>query len=198
MHIAVRGLVAGFPGRQLFSGADFDFPAGSSTALIGPSGAGKTTLLSMLAGYTAPQSGEIARTPTGGNVAWINQVNRLILGRNALDNVAIGALGTGQSITSAHDVALHLLRQLGLRERAQTKVKLLSGGEQQRIAIARALAGRPDLLLADEPTASLDAENREAVMSALLLGGNQGSTVIIATHDPVAAAKCDRVINLGP
>lgn len=196
MQVTIRKLNVSFSGRPIFQDADFDFHAGEMTAIMGPSGAGKSTLLSIIGRFVRPNSGVVTLGEDAGVIAWINQENRLILGRSAVDNVALGGISIGLSNGEARSQAAEILTELGLADLSRTRAKHLSGGEMQRLAIGRALASKPDLLLADEPTASLDGASRERVIAALRAGLNRGATVIIATHDAAAAAMCDQVIHI--
>lgn len=181
--------------------ADFTahFPAARVTALVGPSGSGKSTMLAVLSGYQPLSAGRIelrddptsAPLPTDpARVAWVPQGANSLSRRTVLDNVAIAALSDGASLSVAHDRAIDALETVGLGALLQQQARRLSGGELQRTALARALASGKDLILADEPSANLDAANTELI-AEILNGLTSRATIIVATHDPalVAAAK---------
>ncbi len=179
----------------------FDVPAGSHVAIIGPSGSGKSSLVAVLAGQLAPTSG---RVELAGRVARIHQDLRLVPRASALRNVLHGSLGR---LSFARSFAFPpaeraraetLLRRVGLGHRLDAPVCTLSGGEAQRVAIARALMQDPDILLADEPVASLDPANAAAIMSLLdELRRERGLTLVSVLHDvALAEAHADRVIRL--
>lgn len=170
------------------------------TALVGPSGSGKTTLLAAIAGEVAFEKGDIHFLEAGQNVArprfsWIPQAASVLGDRTTRDNVALGALSRGATLAhAAHLAELHL-NQVGLGHRIDLRARLLSGGEQQRLAFARALASAAPLILADEPTANLDDGNTGRICNMLRdLSGS--STILVATHDPRVTAACARSVHL--
>ena len=186
------------------------FRAGTVTALVAPSGAGKSTLLSILGLLLQPRIGNITidgvladwrkrsrlielRTDRYG---WILQSNACFEARTALDNVAIALLASGARMAAARSAARDALDAVGLAHRADMPARMLSGGEQQRMTIARALLGDRPVLLADEPTGNLDRANSQMVVSALRACADSGTTVIVATHDLEAASMADGVIDL--
>ncbi|PPI44557.1 ABC transporter ATP-binding protein [Rathayibacter tritici] len=184
-----------FGGRPVLQDVALSVSAGEAVALCGPSGAGKSTLLAVLAGQLRPDSGRIRTVPPE-RIAWIVQSTPLLARRTALDNAALGALARGARRREAEaeaDRALLAVGVAGLRDRP---VHELSGGERQRIAVARAVVARSEVILADEPTASLDPQSRALVIRALLGATATGAAVIVATHDPVVAAACDRAVLL--
>ncbi|MDW5597492.1 ABC transporter ATP-binding protein [Conexibacter stalactiti] len=191
-------------------GASLTIAPGEVVALYGPSGSGKTTLLELAAGTQRPDHGSVRfggvdlATLSAGEAAryrrslgFVFQRFYLHPGTSALDNAAMKLLFAGWAPRRAKQQALTWLRRVGLEQRAGHPPSKLSMGEQQRVVIARALAGEPALILADEPTASLDTERGRAILS--LLAGicrERRVGMLLATHDPDAAAFADRVCDL--
>lgn len=180
-------------------------------AIVGPSGAGKTTLLQIAGTLDRPDSGEVLYDGTeitrlndrklsefrNRNIGFIFQFHQLLPEFSARENVAMPALIAGMSRRKAMDKAAELLDMLGLGERLRHKPSELSGGERQRAAIARALINDPKVVLADEPTGSLDSRNRDEIRS--LIGGLRDrlkQTFIIVTHDHTVSGIADRVVNM--
>jgi len=186
---------------RALAGVDLDVPAGAHVAIIGPSGSGKSSLVALLAGQISPTGG---RVELAGRVARIHQDLRLVPRATALANVLHGALGRVSFARSLRFPAAEraraeaLLRRVGLGHRLQAPVRTLSGGEAQRVAIARALMQDPDILLADEPVASLDPANAAAIMALLdELRRERGLTLVSVLHDvALAEAHADRIIRL--
>ncbi|TAJ97887.1 MAG: ABC transporter ATP-binding protein [Candidatus Manganitrophaceae bacterium] len=188
---------------------DLQVPAKQFLAVIGPSGSGKSTLLGLIAGLDRPTSGairidgvslselsedDLARLRRD-KVGMIFQSFHLIPTLTALENVQVPLELRGE--TGADREALRLLDAVGLGDRRNHYPVQLSGGEQQRVAVARAYAARPTLLLADEPTGNLDSANGARVMELLLqLHRDQGSTLILVTHDSALAARAERILSL--
>jgi putative ABC transport system ATP-binding protein len=175
---------------------------GDFIAVTGPSGAGKTSLLSVLAGVHAPAAGTVTvdGKPLGDRddaiargVVYIPQGNALVLVLTAHENVAVPLVGRRPD---ARDAALQALAAVGLDEAGDQLIEELSGGQQQRAAVARGLAEQGQVLLADEPTSELDATNRARVTDLLRAEATRGAVVIMATHDPEAAATCDAELHL--
>lgn len=198
MRLVAQSVGMAVGARTLFSGLTVRVDSGVTTALMGPSGAGKSTLLGGLAGAIPFTTGtvtvEAAEAPV--RVSWMFQNGPLLYRRSAIDNVAVAFELRGVSRALALENAASALADLGLSDAALTKAHRLSGGERQRVAVARAIAARSDLLLADEPTASLDSVSRELVMEALLSAARDGAAVVIATHDSWVAARCDHLVEL--
>jgi ABC-type lipoprotein export system ATPase subunit/ABC-type antimicrobial peptide transport system permease subunit len=179
-------------------------------SVVGPSGCGKTTLLSLMGGLDRPTSGHVygAGLPLGElserdladyrlqRVSTIFQAFNLIPSMTVEDNVALPLTLAGVEIEERSKRARHLLALVGLEHRARTRARLLSGGEQQKVAVARALANRPGLILADEPTGSLDSAAGEGVLSLLADLNRRGATVVLVTHDPEVARRARRVIRM--
>lgn len=191
---------------QILNGLSFSIPKGESLAILGQSGSGKSTLLSCLAGLERPDQGEIHLKDVnitdfdtssmtrfrGEKIGIIFQQFHLMPHLTALENIALPLIIANKSnwLNSAHT----LLEKVGLQNRADHYPGELSGGECQRMAIARALVGEPELLLADEPTGNLDAQTAETVMSeffAILEKVN--TTLVLVTHDEKLARRCRRV-----
>lgn len=179
--------------------------AGDLIAVTGTSGAGKTSLLNVLAGVVPPASGDVRYAGTrltdrdsavSRGIVLIPQGNALVATLTALENVAIPLLAQRDAAHSAPELALDALTELGVDEAADQLVDELSGGQQQRVAVARGLAQHGTILVADEPTSELDATNRAIVMTLLRREADRGAAVVIATHDPDAAAQCDAELRL--
>ncbi|TMC52982.1 MAG: ATP-binding cassette domain-containing protein [Chloroflexi bacterium] len=179
-------------------------------AIVGPSGCGKSTLLSLMGGLDRPTSGHVygAGLPLGElpdrdlsdyrlqRVSTIFQTFNLIPSMTVEDNVALPLTLAGVELEERRRRARHLLALVGLENRARTRAGRLSGGEQQKVAVARALANRPGLILADEPTGSLDSTAGEGVLSLLDDLNRRGATVVLVTHDPEVARRARRVIRM--
>ena len=190
----------------------FNAPAGALIVVLGPSGCGKTTLLSCLAGILRPTSGRIEVNGTTitslqgkaltdyrrNGVGIVFQAFNLVPSLDAADNVMVPMRAAGVGRSEAADRAKTLLARVGLADRARHKPAQLSGGQQQRVGIARALAMDPALLLADEPTASLDHVQVETVLRILRSLADQGRTVVVSTHDPRMLGLADYVIDMAP
>lgn len=195
--LTVDGLGFRYP-RQgwLFRGLSFEIAAGTTTAIVGPSGTGKTTLLAVIDGLLAPGEGTVVRPD--GSRAWLLQSPSLLPRRTARDNVALARVARGETWRASLRVADELLELVGLAAQRRRHGRLLSGGETQRVAVARCLASEPAVVLADEPTASLDRTSAAPVGDALAVIAERGGTVLVATHDMRLAEQCDRVIELEP
>ncbi len=188
---------------------EFGAAQGEQIVLAGPSGSGKTTLLHLIAGFTEPTAGEILwdgeridawagrrrDTWRGGNVGYIFQNFNLLPGLDVRENVMVAAaLGNRKFGSEERRRISDLLARVGLGDRAGHKPSQLSMGEQQRVAVVRALINTPRLILADEPTASLDRDNADIVLGLLqTLCREQGSILILATHDHEVRARFPRV-----
>jgi putative ABC transport system ATP-binding protein len=198
-------------GRTLtvLDAVSFEIPAGAFVAIVGPSGSGKTTLLGLLAGLDTPTRGAVlldgvdlgpmtedARARLRGEkVGFVFQGFQLIPTLTALENVAVPLELRGDP--SATDRALALLDRVGLAARADHLPAQLSGGEQQRVAVARAFANRPRLLFADEPTGNLDGVTGARIVELLeSLNRESASTIVLVTHDADLAARAHRIIRL--
>jgi len=196
---------------QALRGVSLSIENGEFAALVGPSGSGKTTLLQLLGCLDRPTSGrvlingkdvsQLTRNQRAdmrrGTIGFIFQFFALIPTLTAYENVELPLLLTGKPPAERKERVTGLLESVGLPERANHRPDQLSGGEQQRVAVARALAGSPSMILADEPTANLDTANGEAVMETMVrLNKETGVTFIFATHDPRVIKYARRVITL--
>jgi putative ABC transport system ATP-binding protein len=190
-------------GRVLFDGVSLAVRPGDKIAVTGPSGSGKTSLLAVLAGLEAPHGGTVhrngqpakpGRLPDG--TAAVLQGYGLVSLLTAAENIEIVLRAAGTRPAKAIAAATAALAELGLADYADHLLQELSGGQQQRVAVARALAARPTLLIADEPTAEQDPVTREIVLARMLAVAAEGGAVILATHDPDVADRCDTVLRL--
>ncbi|WP_444462542.1 ABC transporter ATP-binding protein [Rhodobacter capsulatus] len=196
---------------SVLKGANLTIPRGQVVALVAPSGAGKSTLLHIAGLLDTPDSGRVivnGQDMTGAKDAartaarrealgFVYQFHHLLPEFTALENIVLPQLANGTSRKVAEARAEELLARVGLKERAGHRPSALSGGEQQRVAFCRALANRPALLLADEPTGNLDPATSETVFSALMeLVRATGLSALIATHNLELAARMDRVLRL--
>jgi lipoprotein-releasing system ATP-binding protein len=213
--IAIRGLrkayVMGDETVHALAGVDLDFQKGEFVAILGPSGSGKSTLLQAVGLLEGGFSGSIKldgeEVSTAGvdrqteirrqKLGFVYQFHHLLPDFDALENVILPQLIADTMHDAALDRATYLLAQLGLSERLHHRPSKLSGGEQQRVAVARALANRPKLVLADEPTGNLDEHTADIVLSEFMaLVRGVGSSAIVATHNERLAAKMDRIVRL--
>jgi len=184
--------------------------AGERVAIVGPSGAGKSTLLQIIGGLDKPDNGVIMFEGENilekkgkhldryrnGAVGFVFQFHYLLEDFTALENVMMPALIAGANRSEAKTRAMELLTRVGLADRSTHFPTELSGGEQQRTSIARALMNNPRMILADEPTGSLDKKNSEEVLSMFDIMKQDGITVLIVTHDESIADACDRKIEM--
>ncbi|MCA3486319.1 MAG: ABC transporter ATP-binding protein [Rhodobacter sp.] len=203
---------AGTPGEvQVLRGATLSVAAGEVVALVAPSGAGKSTLLHIAGLLDTPDAGQVrlagrameglgdrARTAARrAEVGFIYQFHHLLPEFSALENVVLPQLANGEARGAAEARAMNLLSRVGIAARAGHRPAALSGGEQQRVAFCRALANRPKLLLADEPTGNLDPATSDQVFATLMeVVRETGLSALIATHNPALAARMDRIVRL--
>ena len=187
----------------------FALEAGQTAAIVGASGSGKSTLLGILAGLDTPSAGSVQLAGQdlfaldedqraalrARHVGFVFQSFQLMPNLTALENVMLPLELAG--VPDARAQATAMLLRVGLGERLQHRPKVLSGGEQQRVALARAFVVQPDLLLADEPTGSLDHATGAAIMDLMFaLNREQGTTLVLVTHDRQLAARCDRRLTI--
>ncbi|HEX8938360.1 MAG TPA: ABC transporter ATP-binding protein [Sphingomicrobium sp.] len=206
-----RSFVQGHVTIEVLRGVDLAVQPGEIVALLGPSGSGKSTLLQAvglleggfygsirLAGEEASRLDDDGRTRVRRNLlGFVYQFHHLLPEFNAVENVVLPQLVRGADAKAAKARAEQLLGRLGLSERLDHRPAKLSGGEQQRVAVARALANKPPLVLADEPTGNLDEQTADAVLVEFLnLVRGEGSAALVATHNERLAAKMDRVVRL--
>ena len=197
MSIVVNQISKSFSGRRVLSGISLLIRRGESVAIMGPSGAGKTTLLSIVGGLLVPDSGFVEMASPDGEpptVAWIFQTHNVLMRRSAVENVALGLLARGFGRSEALELAADSLAAVGLHQHVRTSARHLSGGELQRVCVARALALKPTVMIADEPTMQLDTASSDAVARNLIKDREGGTSVLIATHDNRLAQACDRVV----
>jgi putative ABC transport system ATP-binding protein len=212
--VEVRGVYRTFeqdtaPVRAL-RGADLAVPHGEFVAVMGPSGCGKSTLLNVIAGLDVPDEGEV--TIAGESLAGMDesalaimrrthigivfQFFNLLEGMTALENVVMPAVIAGRKRRAAESRARDLLDLLGIGDKAKQAPGVLSGGQRQRLAIARALANEPTLLLADEPTGALDSEGGEEVLELFRRLHHGGQTILLVTHDQPVADAAQRIVRM--
>ena len=199
----------GTPVRAL-RGVDFHMAPKEFVAVMGPSGCGKSTLLNLIAGLDTPSEGEIdlAGEPLAGkdenqlarmrraHIGIVFQFFNLLEGMSVLENVALPAIIAGSSRKQAERRARDLLDLLGLPDKAASVPGVLSGGQRQRLAIARALANQPTVLLADEPTGALDSAGGAEVMELFRRLHAGGQSILLVTHDDDVAAAADRIVQM--
>lgn len=191
--LAARGISVCLGRRQVLDGLDLEAHAGRAVAVSGHSGSGKTTLMMVLAGLLAPDEGTVERPGPARRIGFVPQSFGLAPGLTAVENVSLPmqASAVRMATTEIEARSLAALGAVGLGGTEDRLVTELSGGQRQRVAVARVLAGEPDIVIADEPTAELDADSRERVLGLLLERASGGALVVIATHDPDVADCCD-------
>ena len=209
--IQARGIRKRFDKLEILKGIDLTIDAGEIVAIVGPSGAGKTTLLQIIGTLDKPDSGTLlieGIEPFRLNekqmadfrnryIGFVFQFHQLLPEFTALENVMIPALIARQPTSAAEKRAKELLDFLKLSDRMTHKPAELSGGEKQRVAVARALVNRPFVILADEPSGSLDTQNKEELHALFFdLRNEMGQTFVIVTHDEQLATQADRIIHM--
>lgn len=209
--IEIKDLRKSFGKLEVLRGVDLSIGRGETISIVGPSGAGKTTLLQLIGTLDRPDGGSIRYDNTelttmnaaslanfrNKHIGFVFQFHQLLPEFTALENITIPALIAGESQSAATKKALELLKLMGLEERAHHKPSQMSGGENQRVAVARALINRPDVILADEPSGSLDSRNKEELHRLFFdLRDRFGQTFIIVTHDEELAKLTDRTIRM--
>lgn len=196
MQVTVDRLGHQFEGQPwLFRKLSIKLRPSRVYALTGPSGSGKSTLLGILAGWVSPTEGTVERVDIT-RVGWVFQSPHGVPRRRVLDHAALPLLAQGLSVEKAQAQALVLLERFGLLSRAQNEYRDLSGGEAQRLMLARALAASPDLILVDEPTAQLDSSTARTVSGVISKLADKKRIVIVATHDPATRDACTDQIDL--
>lgn len=209
--IEITGLTKNFGELKVLKGVDLSIKRGEVISIVGQSGAGKTTLLQLIGTLDKPTGGSIRfngeeLTRMSGkrlaafrnrHIGFVFQFHQLLPEFTALENITIPALIAGRDRKEAEKEALELLAVMGLQDRAQHKPAEMSGGENQRVAVARALINRPDIILADEPSGSLDSHNKEELHKLFFdLRDKFGQTFVIVTHDEKLASYTDRTIHM--
>ena len=209
--IQLQGITKSFGSLQVLRGIDLNIDKGEIVSIVGPSGAGKTTLLQIMGTLDAPDSGMITIDGTlvsrmkendlsafrNKHIGFVFQFHQLLPEFTALENVMIPAFIAGVGQKEATASALELLDFMGLTDRAGHKPNELSGGEKQRVAVARALINHPAVILADEPSGSLDTHNKEELHQLFFdLRNRFGQTFVIVTHDEGLARITDRTVHM--
>lgn len=209
--IRIENITKEFGGLQVLKGVNLEIGCGEVVSIVGPSGAGKTTLLQIIGTLDKPTGGTICfngedlgqmsgkRLAAFRNkhIGFVFQFHQLLPEFTALENVTIPALIAGRKRKEAEAEAMELLAVMGLADRAHHKPSELSGGENQRVAVARALINHPDVVLADEPSGSLDSRNKEELHRLFFdLRNRYNQTFIIVTHDEGLASFTDRTIHM--
>ena len=205
--IRIENITKSFGSLQVLKGVNLQIGKGEVVSIVGPSGAGKTTLLQLIGALDTPDGGAIwfgnenlcamnrnrLATFRNKHIGFVFQFHQLLPEFTALENVMIPALIAGKGRAEAEKEALELLDLMGLAARANHKPAQMSGGENQRVAVARALVNRPDVVLADEPSGSLDSHNKEELHRLFFeLRDRFGQTFIIVTHDEHLSTLTDR------
>lgn len=211
MMIKLEGITKSFGSLQVLKGIDLEINKGEIVSIVGPSGAGKTTLLQIMGTLDEPDAGVVQIDGTvvsrmkekelsafrNKNIGFVFQFHQLLPEFTALENVMIPALIAGVSSKEAHARAMKILDFMGLVDRASHKPNELSGGEKQRVAVARALINDPAVILADEPSGSLDTHNKEDLHQLFFdLRDRLGQTFVIVTHDEGLAKITDRTVHM--
>lgn len=209
--IATTGIKKSYGELKVLKGIDLSVEKGEVVSIVGASGAGKTTLLQIVGTLDRPDSGSIFYNGSdvsrlkgkalsafrNANIGFVFQFHQLLPEFTAMENVCIPAYIAGKSKNEAEKKAQELLGFLNLSERLEHKPSELSGGEQQRVAVARALINNPSVILADEPSGNLDTENKNELHKLFFrLRDSFGQTIIIVTHDRQLAAMSDRVLQI--
>ncbi|MDO5460428.1 MAG: ABC transporter ATP-binding protein [Bacteroidales bacterium] len=209
--IEIKDLTKNFGNLKVLKGVNLNVTKGEVISIVGPSGAGKTTLLQLIGTLDKPTGGSIRfngeelvkmsekRLSAFRNrhIGFVFQFHQLLPEFTALENIIIPALIAGRDRKESEKEALELLETMGLKERAHHKPAEMSGGENQRVAVARALINHPDIILADEPSGSLDSHNKEELHKLFFdLRDKFGQTFIIVTHDEKLASFTDRTIHM--
>ena len=209
--IQLRNITKSFGTLQVLKGIDLDIQKGEIVSIVGPSGAGKTTLLQIMGTLDKPDTGSVVIDGTdvsllsqtrlskfrNQNIGFVFQFHQLLPEFTALENIMIPAFIGGMGRREAQKRAEELLSFMNLADRAQHKPNELSGGEKQRVAVARALVNHPAVVMADEPSGSLDTQNKQELHRLFFdLRDRMGQTFVIVTHDETLAQLTDRTIHM--
>ena len=209
--IEIKDIKKSFGSLQVLKGIDLSIQKGEVVSIVGPSGAGKTTLLQIIGTLDHPDSGTVYIDSVdvtslsqkklsdfrNRHIGFVFQFHQLLPEFTAIENIMIPAYIAGVSTKEARKRAEELLQFMGLADRAKHKPNELSGGEKQRVAVARALINHPDVILADEPSGSLDSKNKEELHQLFFdLRDKFGQTFVIVTHDEQLASITDRTIHM--
>ena len=209
--IQIENLTKSFGDLQVLKGVNLTINKGEVISIVGSSGAGKTTLLQLIGTLDKPTSGiirfngeDLGRLSSkrlaafrNRHIGFVFQFHQLLPEFTALENIVIPALIAGRKKSEAESEAMQLLQVMGLEERAHHKPAEMSGGENQRVAVARALINHPDVVLADEPSGSLDTKNKEELHKLFFdLRDRYGQTFVIVTHDEALASYTDRTLHM--
>ncbi len=209
--IQIENLTKSFGNLQVLKGVNLTINKGEVISIVGSSGAGKTTLLQLIGTLDKPTGGtiryngeDLGRLSSkrlaafrNRHIGFVFQFHQLLPEFTALENIVIPALIAGRKRSEAENEAMQLLQVMGLEERAHHKPAEMSGGENQRVAVARALINHPDVVLADEPSGSLDSKNKEELHKLFFdLRDRYGQTFVIVTHDETLASYTDRTLHM--
>lgn len=198
-----------YGGHDVLANVRLEITPGDTIALVGPSGSGKTSILSVIGLLQEPSNGSVevfgAQAPSSQHdrarfrarhVSWVFQTPNMLRRRSATDNVVVPLLAMGHHRSQAEPKAREVLDRVGLARHWNTAVHLLSGGELQRVSVARAVVNSPTFLCADEPTGNLDRATSKAVMDAILDARDSDTALLVATHDRDVANRCARIIEV--
>ena len=209
--IQIENLTKNFGDLQVLKGVNLTIEKGEVISIVGSSGAGKTTLLQLIGTLDKPTGGtirfngeDLGRLNSkrlaafrNSHIGFVFQFHQLLPEFTALENIVIPALIAGRKRSEAEAEAMQLLQVMGIEERAHHKPAEMSGGENQRVAVARALINHPDVVLADEPSGSLDSKNKEELHKLFFdLRDRYGQTFVIVTHDETLASYTDRTLHM--
>ena len=209
--IEAKGIYKSFGNVDVIKGIDIQIDKGEIVTIVGASGAGKTTLLQIIGTLEKADKGDVIINGQNvnkmnqkalaafrnKNIGFVFQFHHLLPEFTALENICIPAFIAGESKSDALNKAMHLLEYLNLKDRAYHKPSMLSGGEQQRVAVARALINNPAVILADEPSGNLDSQNAKELHELFFkLREQTGQTFVIVTHNPDLAAMADRTLTI--
>lgn len=209
--IEAKGIYKSFGNVEVIKGIDIQIAKGEIVTIVGASGAGKTTLLQIIGTLEKADKGDVIINGQNvnkmnqkalaafrnKNIGFVFQFHHLLPEFTAIENICIPAFIAGESKSDTLNKAMHLLEYLNLKDRAYHKPSMLSGGEQQRVAVARALINNPAVILADEPSGNLDSQNAKELHELFFkLREQTGQTFVIVTHNPDLAAMADRTLTI--